>query len=180
MSTAYKTSTDTCSNFASFDVAFPEADTKKDTVTVVDRLVTALNPTDSSLDDIAASEIDCKLLTEQAVLDAFGEKGVGSEGGCKAANNAALHRAWSLAPSATTARYQRVGKPFVVEDDEEYSTGVTWEHGAFGFTAGASSVSIQSPILTSGSNVLCKLLSPARIVEYMMTDGLPRFDGTVP
>merc|ERR1712166_1201581 len=72
VSTAYKISTDTCTNFASFDVAFPEARKSSDTVTVVDRIVTALNPTDSSLDDIAASEIDCKLLTEQAVLDAFG------------------------------------------------------------------------------------------------------------
>merc|ERR1711865_1348272 len=145
VSTAYKTSTDTCSNFASFDVSFPEARKSSDTVTVVERIVTALNPTDSSLDDIAA-----------------------------------LHRAMTLAPAATTARYQRVGKPFVVEHDEKYSTGVTWEHGSFGFTAGASSVSIQSPVLISGSDVLCKLLSPARIVEYMMTDGLPRFDGTVP
>jgi len=181
VSSSFKTKTTTCTNVVTFDAEYPSVDGGSQLVSVVERADYVLNPTDSSLDDISATEIDCKILTEKSIMDAFGEKGKSiSDQGCKAANEAALQRAYSLVPAVTKDRYHRLGKPFDIQDDVAYSTGITWEHATFGFAPGSSSVKVQSPILTTGETVLCKLASPARFVEYMMTDGLPRFDGSVP
>lgn len=176
----FTVNTTSCGNFASFDVEYPSVNAGSSQVQVVDELQHKANPTDSSLTSIAATEIDCKVMTEKALLRAFGQSNAtDNPQGCKAANEAAMHKAFSLVPTETLSRYQKEGKPFAIQDDSKYSTGVTWQSAAFVFKSNSDNVQVQSPILTSGNNVLCKLLSPSKIVEYMMVDGLPRFDGSV-
>jgi len=165
-------------NFITFGATYPSV--KDGKITVVDEVQHALNPSDNSIIDVSASEVDCKVLTERAVLNAFGGSATIGTQGCQQTNEAMLAMAMKGVTSTTLNRYRKEGKPFKIGADVEYSTGVTWQAGSFEFTAEASSVSVQSPVLTSGDNLLCKLLSPSRIVEYMMVDGLPRFDGSVP
>jgi len=171
--------TSTCSNFASFDITYPSVKASSGEVDVVSEVEHSLNPTDSSLTAVAATEVDCKILTEKALISAFGGNGTSGTDGCEQANQAALSKAYGWVPAASLARYHKEGKPFAIKADEVYSTGVTWQQGSFGFASSSSSVKVQSPRLTTGDTVLCKLLSPSRAVEYMMVDGLPRFDGTV-
>jgi len=180
VTSTFKVNTVSCSNFGSFDVTYPSVHKDSHSVQVVDELQHKLNPTDSSLVDISAQEIDCKMEREEAILKAFGETAVSGPQTCRAVNEAAITKAFSLVSAATRERYQRVGKPFAVQNDSKYSTGITWQSGSFGFSPDATQVKVQSPVLFTGDIFLCKLLSPSRIVEYMMTDGLPRFDGSVP
>lgn len=179
VSTSLTVNTTTVGNFASFDVAYPSITASSKLVNVVTELQYALNPTDSSLTADAATEIDCKMMTEASILSALGQNATVGSQGCMAANEAALTRGSSLLPDASLKRYQSEGKPFVIKADSVYSTGVTWQAGSFGFSTTSSNVEVQSPLLTTGDDVLCKLLAPSKVVEYMMVDGLPRFDGTV-
>lgn len=139
------------------------------------------NLADISVVDRAATEVDCKMLTEKSVASAFGDVNttIGRQD-CKAANEAALQHAYSLVPKETLARHQREGKPFLIEDDVVYHTGISWQAGSFQFASDKTHVKVRSPLLNDGSDLLCKLVAPSRVVEYMMVDGLPRFDGTVP
>jgi len=166
-------------NFVSFGATYPSVN-KDGEIMVVDEVQHALNPGDTSTIDVSASEVDCKVLTERAVLDAFGGNATIGNQGCQQSNEAMLSMAMKAVTSTTLSRYQKEGKPFRMGPDVEYSTGVTWQAGGFQFKPEESSVSVQSPVLTSGDYLLCKLMSPSRIVEYMMVDGLPRFDGSVP
>jgi len=175
----FEVTTKSTGNWASFDANYPVVN-KDGQIVVVDELQHALNPGDTSTIDVSASEVDCKMMTEQAVLKAFGGHATIGEQGCQASNVAMVAMAQHTVTSTTLSRYQREGKAFQVGADVEYSTGITWQAGGFVFAPQDSAVSIQSPLLTTGPDMLCKLLSPSRIVEYMMVDGLPRFDGSVP
>jgi len=177
---AFHINTSVCSNFASFGVEFPSINAGAQQVKVVTELQHRINVGDSSVTDVAATEIDCKLMSAKAIAKAFGTGNVSTAGGCQAANDAAVQYAMSLVSEATKARYLKEGKPFLVEEDSQYHTGITWQSSGFTFQSEATHVKVQSPLLATGSDVLCKLVSPSRIVEYMMVDGLPRFDGTVP
>merc|ERR1711907_223064 len=70
----FHVNTSTCSNWASFDATFPSVTAAKNQVMVVDELQYHFNPTDSSLVDRSATEIDCKLMTEASIMTAFGQK----------------------------------------------------------------------------------------------------------
>lgn len=179
VTTKYTVSTTSVSNFASFDTTYPSVDASSKTITVVSELQPHLNPLDNSITDVATTEVDCKMNAEDYILKEFGDKGVVGFQGCQNANLQSLSMAESLVSETTLARYKHEGKPFELGPDVVYSTGVTWQHGSFIFKSDSSTVNVQSPRLSTVSVVLCKLLSASRLVEYMMVDGLPRFDGTV-
>eukprot|EP00656_Telonema_subtile_P023872 TRINITY_DN2552_c0_g1_i11.p1 TRINITY_DN2552_c0_g1~~TRINITY_DN2552_c0_g1_i11.p1 ORF type:complete len:253 (+),score=63.95 TRINITY_DN2552_c0_g1_i11:433-1191(+) len=181
VTTAYSIKVDVCSNAASFDLKYPSVDGSSKAVVLVDQTEHSLNPTDSSLTTVAATEIDCKSVTQAGLIKAFGEHGDAAEDSCTLANVQAIVTARKLlAGSASLQRYDTEGKAIVVDADEKYSTGVTWQAARFGFHTDEQHVIVQSPRLVTGSTMLCKLLSPSRAIEYMMVDGLPKFDGSVP
>jgi len=177
----FHVNTSECSQFASFDATYPSVSPSKGQVEVVTELQHNINIGDSSTVPEAATEIDCKTLPESSIAKAFSQtNGTFTASGCVRANQAALEYAYSLVPAATLERYHKVGKAFKVDADSVHSTVVTWQAASFGFQSDATHVKVQSPLLETNSDVLCKLLSPSRVVEYMMVDGQPRFDGTVP
>lgn len=100
---------------------------------------------------------------------------------CKSVNAQAIDNALKLVSAKTKERYLSTLKQLTTEDDETCSTGVGWESTSFTFDA--SSGKVDSPRLTTGLDAplwpgeqLCKYLSPERVIEYMMVDGLPAFD----
>ena len=68
MTGTFHINTSTCSNFASFDITYPSVKASSGEVDVVSEVEHSLNPTDSSLTAVAATEVDCKILTEKAWL----------------------------------------------------------------------------------------------------------------
>jgi hypothetical protein len=181
VTTKFDVSATVCQNAAVFDTKYPSVAGSSKKVTVVDETEHHSNPTDSSLTDVAATEVDCKSITQAGLMKAFGEHGTSAPDSCVLANQAAIAQARQLLQGTETLkRYDAEGKQFVVDEDSKYSTGITWQAARFGFSTDSTNVKIQSPRLVSGTTMLCKLLSPSRVVEYMMVDGLPRFDGSVP
>lgn len=170
-----------CSNFGSFDLTYPSVYAGPKVVEAVDLTVRSLNPTDSSLTPVSPTNIDTKTVTQAALIKAFGQHGSAAPDSCALANVAAVAAARELLKgSATLSRYDAEGKPFVIEEDDVFSTGVTWQTGSLGLSTDGKHVKVKSARLVTGSNMLCKLLVPSKVVEYMMVDGLPRFDGSVP
>ena len=177
-----------CSNFASFDVTNPSVVVGEDgtsvLITAVDETELPLNPTDVSTVDMAATEIDCKIKTSAALALALGQPAPSSSGStCEGRNLEALAWAQSLVSQATAQRYIKEGKAFSTASDAVYSNGVTWQAASFQFDTSGDEVTVTSPRLTIDTGAssyagdqLCKLLSPARVIEYMMVDGLPTWD----
>jgi len=166
----------TTSNSVTFDLESPKIDGKK--VTAVADPSYSLNPGDFSTKDFAANMILCKTKTAAALAANFGEpKPSEVSSTCQAQNDAAIVKAQSLVSAKTRERYAAIGQPFVTEDDTVYKTGVAWKASSFGFDTSGAHVRVGSPRLTmTDGNQFCKYLSPARVIEYMMVDGLPAFD----
>jgi len=169
-----------CSNFGNFDVTYPSVDAGAKAVVAVDLTVRSFNPTDSSLTPVSPTNIDTKTITQAGLIQAFGQHGHAAPDSCALANLKAVATARELLKgSAALSRYELEGKPFVMEEDDVYSNGVTWQTASLGLTTDGKHVKVKSPRLVTGSNMLCKLLVPSKVVEYIMVDGLPRFDGSV-
>ena len=178
----------TCGNFASFDVTSPSVAVDGDdscAVVAVDETSTPLNPTDVSTTDQAANEIDCKVATAAALAAALGgDAAAANATTCEARNAAAIAAAATLVSDATAARYAAVGQPFATQADVEYSTGVTWQAASLTFDTKGDQVVLGAPRLTVDADAggsyagqqLCKFVPPSRVIEYMMVDGLPKYD----
>jgi len=94
-----------------------------------------------------------------------------------------IAKALSMVTDATKTRYTKVLKQLTTIDDVAYSTGVTWQAASFGFDTSGDDVKVMSPRLTTSTDAslwagsqLCKYLSPSRVIEYAMVDGLPDFN----
>lgn len=169
------------SNFVTFNAKDPSVEGKQ--VRVVQDIGYKLNPTDISTFDFSAQEVDCKTKTAAALARALGKTAPESDYSCKDLNDQAIAEALKLVTPRTKERYLSTLKPLVTEDDVVCSTGIGWQSSSFKFDTSGSSVSISSPRLTTGLDAslwpgdqLCKYLSVDRVIEYMMTDGLPDFD----
>lgn len=169
-------------DFATFWPLNPKIEGK--TVTVIAEPSYSYNPTDLSTIDFAANNINCKIKTAAALADHFGEpKPSESSSTCESQNRDAIEKAMSLVSAKTRERYAAIGQPFATEDDVIYSTGFTWQAASLNFDKSGPKVKISSPRVTTSldaalwsGNQLCKYLSPARVIEYMMVDGMPSFD----
>ena len=56
-----------------------------------------------------------------------------------------MQYAMSLVSEATKARYLKEGKPFLVEEDSQYHTGITWQSSGFTFQSEATHVKVRVP-----------------------------------
>jgi hypothetical protein len=105
---------------------------------------------------------------------------------CKEANQMAWDWALENADASVRARFEKSGEPFVMVDDVEAPIGLsgpTWIKKELVYTRNEGKIEIQSwtfvvpesPIkskyLPTGMHY-CKLLSPARCMEWIYTDGL--------
>jgi hypothetical protein len=163
-------------NAATFLVKFPSQDGNK--ITVVQEITYALNLGDLSTMDMSAQSVNCKILSavKLAGMEGMSVPVVADQGTCQDFNVASISKGMSLAFERTKNRYNAIQKHFNAEKDSVYSTGITWEASSLKFDDSGSSVEVQSPSLHSFGYMLCRYLSPARTLEYMMVDGLPAFD----
>jgi len=170
-----------CGNFATFNMYNPSLAGTNVTAVVETGYVT--NPTDVSTVDLSATEIDCKMVSAAALAAAFGQPAPKADSTCEEVNVDAIALAGKLVSTDTTTRYARIGQPFVTQADVVYTTGITWQAGKVVFDTKGENVVVGSPRLTIGVDSLsyagqqmCKYLSPAHVIEYMMVDGIPAFD----
>ena len=145
---------------------------------------------------LSALELRTKMKSRKVIWEAAG---LGKQSGdvdkknltlCKRANQAAWDWALDNADADVKARFEKSGEPFVMVDDVEAPIGLSgpeWIKKTLVYTRNAQSKSIEvqswmfvvpeSPIkskyLPTGMHY-CKLLSPARCIEWIYTDGLRR------
>jgi len=160
---------------------------------------------DTGLYPVTASEYRTKLKSREALQQAAGLKDVNftatdkfNTETCRLINQAAYDWALQAAAPKARERFQKHGQALVFAEDKKSGigpTGPTWIHDALAFTPtkDKKSVEVQSHYFTTGNKNLgkvyffetvgyhyCKLLSPARAMEWIYVDGLKEFYGTKP
>jgi hypothetical protein len=171
-------------------------------ITTVSQNVYALldEKIDAGADFISASEIRMKLKSRQAILDvtvhpngshALDVKETDPDTLCRDINEYAYLYAKNMVPKDVLARFEEHGTPFVFEDDKSPAVpaGPFWINSPLRFEKDTSN---ETPVVrvTSTSFVLdmnnplgkvapgivgihyCKVLSPARAVEWIYIQGL--------
>lgn len=135
----------------------------------------------------AASQIACKLLTGSRVAQQLNT--TAQQVDCREGNKYAVRVAEALAAPSTLERYRRKGRGWCFLDDEPvpgnigpvwvFSSSLKLESNAT--CMAVASASLRSEIDSSiyPGNHYCKLLSPARVLDWMMTDSLKPAEGAV-
>ena len=162
------------------------------TGTVTQNIYDDLDKFDTAFVPISASEMRVKMSSRQAVMEAAGDKNVNfntSDGFsiCRVINENSYSWALSSASNTTVARFQKHGEPYVMGEDEgPYNAGPLWiwDHLKYKKTVNSSGddvIDIRSPMMrtpldfyikVSAGFHYCKLLSPARAMEWIYVDGL--------
>lgn len=160
---------------------------------------------DTGLYPVTASEYRTKLKSREALQQQAGLKGVNftetdklNSETCRKINQAAYDWALSKASPKALDRFKKHGQPFEFVQDLKSTigiTGPTWIHDALKFDPSEDRkvVKVQSHYFALGNKNLgdvsfletvgyhyCKLLSPARAMEWIYVDGLKEFYGTKP
>jgi len=142
-------------------------------------------------------EFRTKIKSREAIWEAAGMSGDSSLDSnmtmCKAINQLAYDWALDNAEASARAKFEKDGEPFVMVDDKVATIGITgpeWIKDELVYARtkaadGSSQIEIQSWTFevgnTNGGDVpwfypvgmhYCKLLSPARAMEWIYTDGL--------
>lgn len=175
----------------------PNKDCVVYTSTVTQNVYEKLDSLDTGFVSTSASEMRVKLKSRQAVMEAAGYKNVDfntTDGAsiCKTINQAAYEWALKNAGSATLARFQKYGVRMVMGEDEgPYNEGPVWIWTALSYSDGKDANGRQTLVVRSvmmrtptdyfvkGASGMhyCKLLSPARAMEWIYVDGLRKYYG---
>jgi len=128
----------------------------------------------------AASQIACKMLSSARVaqqLNASVAEGIS----CSKGNQLAVAIAEKLAAPSTLARFKKAGKGWCFDADSPTvgNIGPVWLLRSLSLSENATCMAVSSPVLTTGldssiypGSHYCKFLSPARVLDWMMTDSL--------
>ena len=146
---------------------------------------------DAGFVSTSASEIRVKMKSRQVVMEAGGHKNTDfnkTDGTsiCKQINQLALNWAYSNLQQPTRDRFIKYGVPMVVgEDKGPYNVGPLWIWDPLSYSktnvSGKEVIEVRSvmmrtpkdyPIEAAAGMHYCKLLSPARVMEWMYVDGL--------
>ncbi|CAK9107012.1 Uncharacterized protein SCF082_LOCUS49830 [Durusdinium trenchii] len=158
---------------------------------------------DVGLWPITASELRSKFKSRQAMQEAAGMQDVNfteTDGSnpriCQSINRAAYEWALQKASPKVRARFQQHGQLLSFAEDLKSGFGLmgpTWIHDALSFTVSEDKkmVTVQShyfptpnkklgdvPFIETVGYHYCKLLSPARAMEWIYVDSLKEFYGT--
>jgi hypothetical protein len=133
----------------------------------------------------AASEIACKMLSSDRVAQQLKTKAKDPKVPCQAGNRHSVQLAEALAPKGTLERFRRIGRGWCFEEDTPTlgNVGPLWVfHDALSLKENATCMAVSSPVLKTEidgkiypGNHYCKFLSPARVLDWMMTDGIKKF-----
>jgi hypothetical protein len=130
---------------------------------------------------ISAQEIGCKLANYDRIAQQLNTTAVATAVQCRAVNELALNTALALASPRTLARYKQEGKQVCFVDDTTVvgNVGPLWIFSRLKMTVTDKCLSVQSLKLQTfvDGKIMpgvhyCKLLSPARILDWIMTDSL--------
>jgi hypothetical protein len=135
----------------------------------------------------AASEVACKLLSSARVAQQMNTTAAQPSVDCRAINRRAVHLAESIAAKSTLERYKQIGRGWCFLEDEPVTgnIGPLWVFTSeLKLTSNTTCMAVTSPVLKTEldgkiypGNHYCKVLSPARVLDWMMTDSLKREDG---
>lgn len=158
--------------------------------TVTQPIYSSLDKLDTGFPYISASELRVKLKSRETMYMAAGRTDVDfhetdeAHSNCKPINEAAW--AWALSKASPDAlrRFKAIGEPYLFgEDTGPYNVGPLWIWNPLSYkeASGNSSVTISSPmqhtkhdypIKQAAGYHYCKLLSPARALEWITVDSL--------
>jgi len=103
---------------------------------------------------------------------------------CKTLNQKAIDQVLATIPAKNLERYQKYGVKLVAGEDTVYSNSISWQFSSIDYQDNGGVMSVSSPRLHtkldawfSSGNFYCKLLSPARVAEWIYVDSLRKFDG---
>lgn len=158
---------------------------------------------DFGLWPVTASEFRTKFKSREALQQAAGLPNVNYTATdelnskiCQSINQAAYDWALKSASSKARERFLKHGQPYVFLEDKKSGfgvTGPTWIHDALSYTPSKDkkTVEVQShyfplknknlgnvPFIQTVGYHYCKLLSPARAMEWIYVDGLKEFYGS--
>jgi len=132
----------------------------------------------------AASEIACKLLSSDRVAEQMNTTAERPKVDCREINRRAVELAESIAAPSTIQRYKKSGRGWCFLDDEPVtgSIGPVWVfYSELTLKSNATCMAVTSPVLKTEldgkiypGNHYCKVLSPARVLDWMMTDSLKK------
>lgn len=148
---------------------------------------------DCSLVSNTALELRTKLNSPQAMLKALRVDAAfaPSDGACSSMNRKTIEWAIDHAPDIVKKRYLERGRKLVAGTDIPHSSGPSWIWSYLQYTktgksdedAGdseecvivdshAMNTPIEHPVPFAGGKLYCKILSPARVLDWMYTDSL--------
>ena len=150
----------------------------------VDKLDTGFVPT-------SAQELRVKMKSRQAVMEATGMGNVDfnkTDGGslCKVINQASYDWGMNNIGSSTLTRFKKYGEPMIMgEDKGPYNAGPLWIWNPLEYisknVSGNLEIEVRSIMMRTPTDYFikasagfhyCKLLSPARVMEWTYVDGL--------
>jgi len=132
----------------------------------------------------AASEIACKMLSTERIAQQMNVTVLDPTVDCRAGNKKAVEIAEALAAPSTLKRYKSQGRGWCfLEDSETYQDiGPLWVFkDTLTLKESATCMSVSSASLKTKidgkiypGNTYCKFLSPARVLDWMMTDSIKK------
>ena len=179
--------TNNCSN--------PDSSCVLNAVTVTQNVYEDIDKLDTASTFTSAKELRAKLKSRQTVLQAAGFKNVlfnvsDAPSICKEINQQAYDWAKTNAGSKTYQRYVTFGEYMIMGPDKgPYNVGPEWIWNPLVFTetensTGGAVLEVQSKMLKTPTDYYikasagmhyCKLLSPARAMEWIYVDGLRKY-----
>lgn len=133
----------------------------------------------------AASQVACKMFSREWIaMHLNATPAAPSDVSCSEVNQLSVQAAMQLAAPSTFQRYKKRGRGWCFLEDQPVpgNVGPLWVYSySLKLVESAECMSVSSPILKTsldskiypGSHY-CKVLSPARVLDWMMTDSLKR------
>lgn len=155
--------------------------------TVTENVYDLLDGLDTGFSHISASEMRAKMKSRQAVMEAAGFGNVDfnvtdAPNICSQINQQSYQWAVDNSASNTISRFQQYGLPMIMGNDlGPYNAGPLWIWTSMSYTNSSNGLVVQAPMMKtpipyfisfSAGFHYCKLLSPARAVEWIYIDSL--------
>lgn len=137
-----------------------------------------------SSESLAAKSVDCKMVDATRVAQQLNIK-TNSSVQCLEVNKRAVDVAKRLLPSDAVQKHESTGRPFCFRDDATalFNIGPLWVEKAIKLTETDQCLEVTSTKLVSDihslifpGNHYCKLLSPARAMDWILTDSVEPHD----
>jgi hypothetical protein len=133
----------------------------------------------------AALELRCKFNSRQSILEAAGGDAPPFEsecGTCSKMNEQTIKWALEQVPESVKSRYLERGTKLVAGKDIEHSAGPSWiwsymdyrrvDDRTMELDSHIMSTPLDHPVPAAGGKLYCKLLSPAKALDWIYTDSL--------